>query len=466
MQRLTGLDASFLYLETPTQHMHVMGVATFDPTTAPEPITWERLVAETERRLHLVPSTRWRLAEVPFELHHPLWVDDPDFDLERHIFEVGLPAPGTVRELAALAAEIMSRPLDRSRPLWEMHLVHGLADGTVAVLQKTHHAAIDGVSGVQLAMALMDLTPEGTDIPPPAGPWRPERMPGEWELLVHAVGSLARQPGRVTRALGRNLVGAVRSAVDGLRGEGAAVPFAVPRTSFNGALSPHRSIAFAETELDRLKAVKRSLGGTVNDVVLAVCAGALRRYLEGRGERPDADLVAQVPISVRTPEEAGALGNRISSMLVPLGTTVDDPSERYRAIGAATARAKSAHNAIGADVLQNFAEFAPPAVAARAARFVSAARLADRLPPPYNLTVSNVPGPQFPLYSLGARMVASWPLGPVNEGTGLNITVTSYDGTMFWGVVADAELVPDPWAVTDGIPTALAELEALAASGS
>jgi len=457
MKRLSGLDASFLYLETPSAHMHVAGIAVFDPSTAEEEFSFDKVLELTNERLHLVPSFRHRLATIPFELHHPLWVDDPNFNLEYHVRRVGLPSPGGDRELAEFAASVISRPLDRSRPLWEMYIVEGLEDGHIASITKTHHSAIDGASGTDLTVTMMDLTPEPVRFEPE--PWTPERIPSDVERVSYAVGSLVRQPPKMARALVRTAEGALnvrRSRRPNLAPPPA--PFRAPRASINGAISPHRKVAFTEVALDEVKAVKNSVGGTVNDVVLAMCAGALRRYFEARGEQLDDALVAMVPISVRSEAEKDTLGNRVSSMLCSLATTIDDPVERLHAISEGTKGAKEQHNAIGADTLGDWAEFAAPALAARAARLYSRTRLADRHRPVFNLVISNVPGPAFPLYSFGAQMVASYPMGPLSEGVGLNITVTSYMGSMYFGLVADRDSVGDVWLIARGLQESLEEL--------
>ena len=468
MKRLSGLDATFLYLETPSMHMHVASLGIFDPSTAAEAPTFERIVELTEERLHLVPSFRQRLATVPFELHHPVWVDDPDFDIRYHIRRAALPSPGDDRELAAMAADITSRPLDRNRPLWEMHVIEGLADGNIAVVTKTHHAAIDGVSGMDLTLVLLDLTPEPAPVEPPAEPFRPEPVPSDLSMLAYAVSSLSRQPVRVLRALpktARGLLNARRVQ----RTPNLApppTPFRLPRTSLNVAVTPHRAFAHTKVPLDDLKAVKNTFGGTLNDVVLAVTSGALVRYFDARGEQYDESLAAMVPISVRTDEQSGAMGNQVSSMLVSLATNQRDPVERLHAISASTAGAKETHSAIGANLLGDWSEFFAPALAARAARLYSRMNIADRISPPYNLTISNVPGPPFPLYSFGSKMVGMYPMGPINEGAALNVTVTSYLGEMEFGLHACREAVPDVWSLADAVEDAAAELISLAGGGA
>jgi WS/DGAT/MGAT family acyltransferase len=461
MQRLSGLDATFLYMETPTAYMHVAGLALFDPSTVPGGFSIDTVRDVYAQRLHLAAPFRRRLAEVPFGLHHPLWIEDPDFDLDWHIRHIAVPPPGGARQLADLAAHLVGIHLDRSKPLWEMWVIEGLEHGYVAALTKVHHAAIDGVSGNEITVAVLDLTPEAAEVPPPEEAWHPDRVPTEIELLGYAAASLARQPVRAVKAVRRTTGAALALRRQNREPDTnpPPSPFAAPRTSFNVALTPHRSYAFTSLSLPDVKMVKNAFGVTVNDVVLAMSAGSLRRYLDGRGEVLDAPLVAMVPMSVRTEEQQGALGNRVSSMLCSLATDVDDPVERLHAIHEAMAGAKEQQKAIGADTLQDWAEFAAPALAGRAARLYSRTRMADRHRPLFNVTISNVPGPPFPLYSAGARMVANYPMGPIFDGGGLNITVMSYLDHLDFGLVACSDLIPDVWELSDGLGEALDELK-------
>jgi len=459
MQRLSGLDATFLYLESPSNLMHVASTTVFDPSTVPGGYSFDKVKELVASRLHLLPPFRRRLLEVPFQLHHPLWIEDPDFDLDYHMRRAALPSPGGEQELADFAADVMSRPLDRTKPLWEMYVIEGLENGLIATVTKTHHAAIDGVSGNELTVNLLDLQPEPMETVPDTE-WKPDRIPTDLELVGYALNSLARQPILGLKAARRTLEAAVTLRRRNRRPEitPPPAPFAAPRTPINKAITPRRAFAFTQLPLDDVKMIKNALGGTVNDVVLALCAGALRSYLEQRGELPSDPLVAMVPISVRTEDLKGAMGNQVSQMLVSLATTIDDPVERLHEITKSTEGAKEQEKAIGAETLMNWAEFAAPAVAARAARLYSNMKLADRHRPLFNVTISNVPGPNFPLYSAGARMVAMYPLGPIADGGGLNMTVMSYMGTMFFGLNACRDLVPDVWNIARGLDEALDEL--------
>jgi WS/DGAT/MGAT family acyltransferase len=419
-----------------------------------------------ESRLPLLPPFRRRLVEVPFQLHHPLWIEDPDFDLDYHLRRAALPAPGGAAELAAFAEEVMGRPLDRTRPLWEMYVIEGLENGLIATVTKTHHAAIDGVSGAELTVNLLDLQPEPAETPDV--PWQPDRIPSDLELVAYAVNSLARQPYRALKAVRRTAEIAlnVRRRNRQPNVTPPPAPFSAPNTSFNTTITSHRRFAFTEVTLDDVKMVKNALGGTVNDVVLAICSAALRKYLADNDEVIEGSLVGMVPISVRSEDEKGAMGNRVSSMLVSLASDIDDPVKRLHTISDATKDAKEQDKAIGADILQDWAEFAAPAVAARAARLYSSMKIADRHRPIFNVTISNVPGPPFPLFSAGARMTAMYPMGPITDGGGLNITVMSYMGTMFFGLVACRETVPGVWDIAHNIQSGLEELKKAADQAS
>ncbi|HZT65136.1 MAG TPA: wax ester/triacylglycerol synthase family O-acyltransferase [Acidimicrobiales bacterium] len=461
MKRLTGLDAAFVYAETPTMHMHVSMVAVFDPATMPGGYSFDRVRQLVAARLPLIPMFRQRLVEVPFRLHHPVLVDDPEFDLDYHFRRVAVPAPGTMRELTELAGDFVSRPLDRGKPLWEMWVVEGLEEGHIGVMAKVHHSMVDGVTGAEVLVHLMDLEPDApavseatTDGEATAG----ERIPTDLELVTYALRSMATRPALVAKTIPAT-VGSLLRIVQRRRGGegGMAAPFTAPRAPFNAALTPHRSVAVTTLSLDDIKAVKNAFGATVNDVVLALCSGALRHYLAGRGELPEESLVSVVPISVRTEGAEGA--NQVSAMFVSLASDLAHPAERLRAIASGTKGAKEEHHALGADTLRNWAEFATPALFARASRAYSQMRLADRHRPIHNVIISNVPGPPFPLYMAGARLVALAPLGPVMEGAGLNITVISYMDQIDVGLIACRELVPDLWDLADAFAVSMGELK-------
>lgn len=455
MHRLSGLDAGFLYLETPTQLLHVCGLIVLDPTTIPDGYRFETLRAGLAVRLPAVPLFRQKIADSPFNLDHPVWVDDPDFDLDRHLHRVAVPAPGRREELAELCGHIAAQPLDRSRPLWEMTVIEGLEDGSVAVMTKIHHAGADGVTGAELVAQLCSLEPDAPRPDPVAD------GAGGGSALEIALGGLfnvATRPLGLVRALPKTVELLPRWISRARRGEAMPAPFTAPRTSFNGTITGHRSVGFTRFDLDRVKAVKDAHGVKVNDVVMAVCAGALRRYLTERDELPDSPLIGMVPVSVRgTSDRPGR--NQVSPMFASLHTHITDPIERLHAIADANACAKEHNSALGASLLQDWTQFMAPAVFGTAMRMYASLRLAERHPVVHNLVVSNVPGPAVPLYFLGARIRGMYPLGPIFHGVGLNVTVMSLDGALDVGVLACPELVPDLWSLVDGFPAALEELE-------
>jgi diacylglycerol O-acyltransferase / wax synthase len=463
MKRLAGIDATFLYAETPSMHMHVTGVILLDPSTMPGGYSADTVKQMISSRMHLLPPFRERVMTVPFQLAHPLLIEDPDFDIDNHVFRVGVPAPGSIHELAELVGNIASRPLDRSKPLWEMWVAEGLEHGYVALIAKMHHCVIDGVSGADLMVHLFDLEPNAK-VEPPDHEWEPERKPSDLELVAHSLESRVRHARQVLPTIART----GRSALQLVRlvrrkdGPSATLPLTAPRTRFSGSITPHRAIAFGKASLDDFKLIKRVYGTTVNDVVLAACAGAVRQWLIAHDDLPDKPLVASVPVSVRGEEHQGTAGNQISAMFVGLPVQVEDPIERLLRIQEDTRAAKEVHGAIGADSLQNWAEFAAPAVFALAARFYSGRKLADRHPVVHNLVISNVPGPPVPLYSAGARVIAVYPLGPILEGAGLNLTVLSNMGSVDFGAIACREMVPDLWDIATGFTESVDELRKLA----
>lgn len=462
------MDAAFLSLETPTNHMHVALLAVLDPSTAPRGWSFESLRALVARRLHLAPAFRRRLVEVPLGLHHPSWVDDPAFDLDGHLFAHKVEAPGGRAELCALAAQILARPLDRVRPLWELHVVEGLAEGRVGVVAKTHHAVNDGVAGAAFFATILDFQPAEAAVAPESEPWVPGPVPSDADVLADAVAALAGQPvlmmGAIQRAAETFVGLRRRHTTDGV--DGPPAPFNAPRTSLNGPIGAERAVRVVDVSFDDVRAVKEAAGVTVNDVALALVATALRGWCQTRGETPEGDLVALVPMSVprRDGVPAGVIhGNSVAPMLVSLATTIDDPRERLAAIARSARAAKAQEAEIGSAVLGDVAEIVAPLVVATAARLASALRFADYLAPSFNLSVSNVPGPPVPVYLAGARVEAVYPLGPVVDGSALNITVLSYAGRLAFGLVADRETGVGLDALAGGLVAALAELHAAVA---
>jgi diacylglycerol O-acyltransferase / wax synthase len=476
MRQLTSLDAQFLAVESARTYGHVGGLAVYDPSTAPGgSLEIEDICRLVSQRLHLLPPFRWRLVGVPLGLDHPYWVEDPDFDLDFHIRESAVPPPGDDRRVAETVARIFARPLDRTRPLWELYLIHGLEGGRVAMLTKVHHSVVDGVSGSEILSVLLDPSPEGREIPPADGPPPSERVPTELEMLGRGLAGLPRQPWRALRSVptavpnlialpGANAIPGVPT-LNRLRGRlgGGGDPAILeattarpPRTSFNGRISGHRRFSFGQLSLDVVKAIKNEAGVTVNDVVVALCAGALRDWLKARDELPGKPLVAMVPVSVRTQEQMGTFGNRVSMMIVPIPTDEADPKRRLRRTHELLKGAKSRHQAVPADLLTDATSFIPPAVASLAAR--TTMEVMGRTRPPVNVVISNVPGPRTPLFCAGAKLEAHYPVSVVVDGVGLNITVMSYLDHLDFGIVADRDQVEDVWTLMDGLSSALEDL--------
>ncbi len=427
MQQLTGLDAAFLALETANSTGHVGGLCVLDPSGAPAPLTLARLTEVLGQRLPLVPVLRRKLLTVPFGLDQPYWVDDPNFDIEYHIREIALPRPGSDAQLTEQVSRLHARPLDRSRPLWEIYLITGLSKRRVAVYTKIHHSAIDGASGAELLTVLLDLAPEGRDLPE-STPFRPARPPGLAALTALAAARLAWRPVQTVRLSNElvrllpTLAPAIGTLVGGMlglnRGDGEVIgtaPGRAPATPFNRPITAHRRLALRSVGLDAVKTVKTAFGVSVNDVVMAMCAGALRRWLADHDALPELPLIAMIPV---------------------------DPDQRVAIVHAATQQAKAQQAAIPQGLVDQVSDFAPPALTARAARVVFATGVLHRLPP-FNLCISNVPGPNVPVYLCGARLLAHYPVSVITDGQGLNITLVGYLGQLHFGLVACRELVPD-----------------------
>ncbi len=468
MERLTGLDAGFLYMETPSQHMHTLKVAVLDPSTVSGGYSFDRVGADLERRLHLVPAFRRRIVEVPFGLHHPVWIEDPHFDLRAHVHRAVLPAPGGQKELDDLMSEVVSTPLDRSRPLWDLWVVEGLAEGHVAFVAKIHHCLADGVKAAELLATVLDAAPDAPE--PERHEWHPEPMPSKRRLIVDALVDLARELGRLPSLLLRTFRG-VRAAAGARREREMSppLPFTTPKLSFNTALTPRRRFVTTSLSLTEVKSIKRALDCTVNDVVLALCAGALRRYLEERGELPDRALMAGVPTSIRSAEpsrDRTHAGNQVSNLFTVLPVQLADPKERVRVIHETTKGAKEQLNLLGAEMLADWSEITPPLPFAAVVGVYSRFNLARRHRPPINLVVSNVPGPAEPLFISGARLLAIYSMGPILENIGLNVTVWSYLDALNFGIVACADTMPDVRALTTNLHEALAELQKVVSAGT
>ncbi len=437
--RLTAVDASFLAQEGPTSHMHVGAVMIFE---GPVP-AFEALADHVRGRLHLVPRFRQKLAFPPLETGRPLWIDDPSFNLEYHVRDTALPAPGSEAQLHALAARIHSQALDRTKPLWELWLVQGLADGRFALITKTHHALVDGVAGVDLATVLFDQQAVPGPALHPEAPWRPRHSPGGVQMAARGLRGVAALPfeaaGRVLGAAAHpgDALAQTREALEGLGEVVWAGLNAAPETPLNVEIGPHRRLVTVRAELADFKAIKDAHGGTVNDVVLAVVTGALRRWLQTRGVRTEGlELRALVPVSIRTRHEQNTLGNRLAAMRAPVPIYVEDPLARLRVVRQAMDGLKESKQAVGAEVLAGMQALAPPTILAQASRLNFSTRL-------FNLLVTNVPGPQFPLYVLGRELRDLFPIAFLPKGHALAVAVMSYDGGMDFGLLGDYDAMPD-----------------------
>ena len=460
MERLTGIDANFLYMETPAAHMHTIKLAVLEPASG-APSELDDVRRAMRERLHLLPQFRRRVVPVPLGLHHPVWIEDPTFDLDRHVRAVDLPRPGGWREIEDAVGEIAGRPLDRGRPLWELWLLRGLADGRTALVAKIHHTLADGVAVAALLAGVMGEGDAAAPVPPPDAPWTAERLPSRGRLVRDAL----RDHVPRLRALPRLLARTARGLRDGARlrrGLRAAPPLPLldaPRTSLNGALRPERRFALVSLPLDDVKHVRAALGVTVNDVVLALVAGALRRYLDARGELPRRALVAEVPTStdaVDAPRRR--TGNRVSNLFTSLCTDVTDPLERVRRIHDVTAAAKEVNRVLGPELYREWTDYAPPGPLPAFMRLYSWLRVADHLVPPINVIVSSVPGPRRPLQWAGGRLRHLFSVGPLIEGTALNVTAWSYVDRLDVGVLTCPEHVATPREIADGLASALDEL--------
>jgi diacylglycerol O-acyltransferase / wax synthase len=451
--RLTGLDSSFLHLEDGATHMHVAGAAILKGR-AP---AYDELIEHIVSRLHLVPRYRQRLAFVPFGQGRPVWVDDPHFNVAFHVRHTALPSPGGDEQLKRLCGRIFSQALDRSRPLWELWLVEGLADDRFAVLSKTHHALVDGISGVDIATVLFDTAPDPAGVAP-----EPERtprpLPSGAQLLADALLERATLPAEIARSVRaalrgpRHVAAKLGGAAYGLGAVAAAGLRSAPPSPLNVRIGPHRRFTWVRSDLQQFKVVKNALGGTVNDVVLAAVAGALGRYLQRREGPVDGTVLrAMVPVSVRADVERGALGNRVAAMWagLPIGET--DPIKRLERISDEMSDVKESGQAVGAQVLTELTGFAPPTIMAQAARLSARQRM-------FNLVVTNVPGPQFPLYMLGRRLQEMFPMVPLAANQALGIAIMSYDGQLNFGLNADYDALPDVERLAQDLTDAIAEL--------
>ena len=469
-EQLTGLDAMFAYAETPRTPMHIGDCKIYDPSTAPGgKVRFKDILTFVEERMHRAKTFRQKLKQVPLGLDHPYWIDDPDFDIEFHVRHIALPHPGDWRQLCIQVARLHARPLDLSKPLWEFTVIEGLDNipgipkGSYAIVAKVHHCAIDGASGVDMAEALHSLQPE--DEVEPAAPWTPGREPGDLELLARANFNNATKPFHAVRVAGRLAPGAWKFASGVTRGEMKLFGNKVPRTRFNGVVSGHRVVEGVTFNLDDIKTIRKRIpGATVNDAILAVVGGGLRHYLKSKDELPTDSMIAMAPVSVRSKEEKNALGNQVTALSIPLGTHVADPLARLHYTHDAAKSSKAMSKAVGARELSDASKLAPAMLSGISARLWSRLGLANRLSPMFNTVVTNVPGPQVPLYMAGARLVTAYGIGPVMDSMGLFHAVTSYCGEVAITVTACREMMPDPAFYRECLQKSFDELLAAAQS--
>jgi diacylglycerol O-acyltransferase / wax synthase len=472
MQQLTGLDASFLYFETANAPMHVGFIMIYDQSTAPGGrVTFRGILTNIEKRLHLARCFRERLAYVPLNLDHPYWIEDPDFDLEFHVRHIALPRPGDWRQLCIQVARLHSRPLDHNHPLWEVYVIEGLDNvpglpkGSFAIVGKIHHAAIDGVTGAEILAALHDLEP-GAEPTRAKEAWSPDVVPGTAELLGRTMFNNIIYPFRLGRVMGESAPAMARLRQE-LQAREFKTPAPVPRTRFNGTVTAHRVLDGRSFDLDAIRAMKSAVkGATVNDVVLAICGGSLREYLLSKRELPRESLLAMAPISVRTMAQRGTGGNQVSAMVVPLHTEIGDPLERLNAVHEGAVQSKALTQAVGARMLTDYGQFVPSALAGLAARMYTRLNLANRVNPFFNTVVTNVPGPQKPLYFCGARMVTTYGMGPIGDGLGLIHPVFSYCGQITIAATSCRKQMPDPAFYAQCLQNSFDEMKAATLGGS
>jgi diacylglycerol O-acyltransferase / wax synthase len=451
--RLSGLDSSFLHLEKDGAHMHVASTTLFEGPPPP----YVEFRGHIESRLPLVPRFRQRVRSVPLGQGRPVWVDDPHLNLSYHVRHTALPPPGSEEQLRKIASRIFAQQLDRSKPLWEIWLIEGLRGGRFAIVGKTHHCLVDGVSGVDITTVLFDVEREPESPPEEPEPWVPQPEPNDGQLLAEALVERALSPREIARSARRVLRGPRRAFSRAFESLAAAGSFAwtgigAPDSPFNVEIGPHRRFAWVRASLTDLKQVKNELGGTVNDVVLAAVTGALGRYMRGRGHSTAGlELRAMVPVSVRTDEQHGALGNQVTAMMAPLPVWCEDPVRRLHLVTETMGDLKQSNQALGASLMTQLADFAPPTLATQAARLQSRQRF-------FNLVVTNVPGPQFPLFLMGRRMERVFPMVPLAMRQAVNVGIMSYDGQVNFGLIGDFDAIPDLDELARELQNSLGEL--------
>ncbi len=464
MQQLSTLDTLFLTLDSPVFPLHGAGLLVLDPSTASEPLTFERVKEHLRTMLPLMPPFRRRLVEVPLGLDVPIWAEDPDFDLDDHVHRIAVPHPGGPREVATLVGEIATPALDRSQPLWDCWFLEGLADGRVALVLRMHHACIDGMGGVEMLMQMFSPSPDA-NVDAPEDDWVPDEVPSTLDMLRRALPTIVLRPIRSTQAIARLGFGVTRGHATSTNAGARARVFSGPRLPINEVPDHvHRRLAWADVAMTDVKAIRGAFGATVNDVALALGAGALRRHLEARGDLPSEPLVIANPVNVRAANEAGDFENRVAMMTVQLPTQLEDPVDRLRQVMRNTAAAKAGINAAGTNMFEDLFDVVAPGVASVVAHFTTNV-IGGPVSAPYNACITNLIGPPFPLYFCGAKLEGFRIQMMQAMGVGVVIALISYDGVLQMSVTGSRELVPDVWAIAEGIDVERTLLLEAAATG-
>lgn len=469
MRQLSGADASFLHMEDSRMTGHVGGLIIIDPSTAERPINVDTIKQHVAERIPVLPPLRWKLVEVPLGIDLPYWIDDHDVDLDFHVRGLALPAPGSEQQLVDQVSRLHARPLDRAHPLWELYVIEGLEGDRAAIYTKLHHAAIDGKSGIQILTTLLSTEPRATAPVPPADMPPSETRPSDMEMLTRGWMGVLAQPNKALELMIKGAAQWQKSMHNlGYAALGEATtsmlkvpPKPAPRLSFNKSVTARRNWAYGSMSLEEVKKIKNQQDCTINDIVMALCAGALRTWMLEHNELPDDPIRAMVPVSIRTAEQAATAGNQVSAMVADLPTNLSDPRARLEAIRSTMRQAKEEFAALPAGLLQEFAQFAAPAAAELVARTAASLQLAEKTPLPFNVVVSNVPGPRQPLYYAGALMQANYPVSMVSDGMGLNITLHSYRDSLDFGLVSCPELIPDLPSIMGYLKDELSVLTAL-----
>jgi len=467
MNQLSGSDTLFLSMETQRTPQHVGGLSIYDPCTAPGgSVRFKDILRSTEERLHLAKQFRQRLVHSPLHLDYPYWFDDPDFDIEYHVRHIALPRPGDWRQLCIQVARLQSQPLDLTKPLWEFDVIEGLDNvkgipkGCYAILSKIHHAAIDGQGGMNMSAATHSLSPTKQTVPAQEK-WTAEPIPGYAKLLLKASKNTVLTPVKIAGLVKETIPSLLSTALSILRKDISIASNKVPRTRFDGVVSSQRVFEAKSFDLDTIREMKNQAEKTtVNDVVLSIVSGAMKRYLEDKNELPDESLVAFVPVSVRSEDEEHVTGNRVTAMTIPLATNIPDPVDRLKAIRESSLAKKALTNAIGARKLAEFSNIMSPTMQGLAMRLYTGFGLANKINFLANLSITNVPGPQQPLYSVGAKLVTQYGLGPIFDGAGIMHIAGSYCGQLNISVISCRSMMPDPGFYAECLQQSFDELKA------